>query len=345
MFNPRYQINQEILANCKKISSLITELNSQSVTKLVLVKFERLAREVSTYASTSIEGNPLPLTEVKKLLKNRPEFLRDSEQEVINYNQAIECLHQLFKTDKIKFNLSFACEIHGLVTKKLLPDFKSGNLRQEPVIVNDPRTGKTVYLPPNHGEVKSLLTELMDFCQKNKKNIDPLLLAGIFHKQFVIIHPFIDGNGRTARLLTKVLLASMGLNTFNLFSFENYYNQNITRYFEMVGVRGNYYEILAKIDFTDWLGYFTGGIIDELMRVKQKLEKEKPSWAAVLQPWHQQILTYIKQYGFITDKIYRSLTKRARATRHLDFRKLIGLDLIKMKGKGKATRYLSVGFS
>jgi len=87
----------------------------------------------------------------------------------------------------------------------------------------------------------------------------------------VLIHPFMDGNGRTTRLATKVLLTQMGLNTFNLFSFENYYNKNVTRYFQYVGERGDYYDLKDKIDFTNWLEYFTEGIIDELLRVQEIL--------------------------------------------------------------------------
>ena len=63
----------------------------------------------------------------------------------------------------------------------------------------------------------------------------------------------------------------MGLNTFNLFSFENYYNKNVTRYFQYVGERGDYYDLKDKIDFTNWLEYFTEGIIDELLRVQEIL--------------------------------------------------------------------------
>src|SRR3990167_3951893 len=100
------------------------------------------------------------------------------------------------------------------------------------------------------------MKELLDYIEKNANIVDPLILAGIFHKQMVIIHPFIDGNGRTTRLATKVLLAKMGLNTFNLFSFENYYNQNVTKYFETVGEQGDYNELVNRIDFTNWLSYF-----------------------------------------------------------------------------------------
>ena len=174
---------------------------------------------------------------------------------------------------------------------------------------------------------------------QNKKAVDVLILAGIFHKQFVIIHPFMDGNGRTARLATKAILAHMGLNTFNLFSFENYYNRNVAKYFEKVGVHNNYYDIKYKLDFTGWLEYFTDGSIDELLRVKKELETAVPTPEAVIKPYHRKILEHIKENGYITDKEYAGLTRRAKATRNKDFNKLIALGIIEKKGKGKATYY------
>ena len=131
----------------------------------------------------------------------------------------------------------------------------------------------------------------------------------------------------------------MGLNTFYLFSFENYYNQNVSRYFQEVGVLGNYYEIEDKIDFTSWLEYFTDGIIDELLRVIKELEKEKNSPDRELKEYHLKIIAYIKKKGYIADRDYALLTKRAKPTRNLDFRKLIAAGIIEKIGKGKATYY------
>jgi Fic family protein len=206
-------------------------------------------------------------------------------------------------------------------------------------LVNDPKLRKPVYLPPDHQDVPELMDNLIKYIHDNFNEIDPLILAGIFHKQFVIIHPFIDGNGRTARLVTKVVLALLGINTFKLFSFENYYNNNVTKYFGKVGVLGNYYDIKDNIDFTEWLEYFTDGIIDELMRINKELSKATANPRNKLQKYHNEILNYIKENGYITDKIYSELTDRAKPTRHLDFRKLIELGLIIQQGKGKSTYY------
>lgn len=343
-FIPRYAITERLLANIKQISSLVTELNHRRFTNIVLFELEQSAREVSSYASTSIEGNPLPLTEVKKILKSTPDHVRDSEKEVLNYNRALQELNQKLSVGKVDFSLDLILKIQNQVIEGLLPKFERG-LRQKAVVVNDPRTGQVVYLPPDIKDVKPMLGELIEFVSINRKSIDPLILAGIFHKQMVIIHPFMDGNGRTTRLITKVLLAAMGLNTFNLFSFENYYNQNVTKYFKTVGEFGNYYELEnlpagRQVNFTNWLEYFTEGIIDELLRVQKLLPTKSLDKEARLEEYHLKILNFIRKKGSITHREYAKLVKRAKPTRALDFQKLVELNLIERKGKGRATFYV-----
>lgn len=339
-FNPLYTITNRLLANINRINALVNELNNRRFPHIILVGFEKTAKAVSAYASTSIEGNPLPLTEVKKILKSKPEHIRNSEKEVLNYNQALEYLSKQFEKRKINLSIELILKIQEQITAGLLPQFESGKLRGVPVVVNDPRNGEVVYLPPDAKDVKVLMDDLITYVNDNVEKIDPLILAGIFHKQMVIIHPFMDGNGRATRLATKVLLAAMGLNTFNLFSFENYYNKNVTLYFQTVGEFGNYYELMDKIDFTPWLEYFTEGIIDELLRVKKQLGEVGIIPEAKLQPYHLKIIEFIREKGFIADRDYAKLSDRAKATRALDFQKLIKLGLIERKGKARATYYI-----
>ena len=340
MFAPKYTITDQLLLNITRINSLVRELNDRHFPRPILVDFEKNAREVSTYASTSIEGNPLPLTEVKRVLRSKPENIRNSEKEVLNYNHAIESLQNQFIKGNVEVSLPLILTIHHQIVKGLLPEYESGRLRQKPVVVNDPRTGKIVYLPPDHELVKELMNDLIQFVTQNKNKVDPLILAGIFHKQLVIIHPFMDGNGRTTRLATKVLLAKMGLNTFNLFSFENYYNQNVTRYFETVGEYGDYNDLMDRIDFTAWLEYFTAGLIDELLRVQKMLPVLSNSPETRLEEHHLKLLEYIEENGFINDRSYAALTERAKATRTLDFKRLIELGLIERRGGGRSTYYV-----
>ncbi len=339
MFEPRYTITSKLLANIKRIATLTVQLNHRSIPGLVVADLERRAVTLSAHTSTRIEGNPLPLTEVRRLLKSQPKNLRESEREVVNYNDALEVLNRLVGEGAPALTLRSILDIQGTVVAGLMESYHCGRLRAEPVVVNDPRSGEPVYLPPDHVDVEPLMRELVDYVVEDPDGVDPLILAGLFHKQFVIIHPFVDGNGRTARLVTKLLLAAMGLNTFPLFSFENFYNRNISRYFALVGVSGSYYELRGAIDFSAWLEYFTEGIVDELMRVLGDLETVSASPESTLREHHEKILAHIKEHGYITDRAYARLTDRAKATRALDFRKLMELRLIERHGKGRSTYY------
>jgi Fic family protein len=236
-------------------------------------------------------------------------------------------------------DLSSNLDIQKLVTNGLIPAHQNGRLRQEPVVVYDPVSREIAYLPPDYQDVPRLQNELIHFVQRSREQVDPLIIAAIFHKQFVIIHPFADGNGRSARLVTTALLASLGLNLFPLFSFENYYNQNISRYFQQVGLIGNYYDIVENVDFTPWLEYFTDGIIDELLRVEAAIAQQSKSYQ-VLKPHEIMIIDYIKVNGFITNQQYSEITTRAKPTRSKDFQELVEKGILERKGKTRGTYYV-----
>ncbi len=339
MFKPTYQLNNALLNNIVKIKNLITELNDQKFPELVLARFEKESYAISTHASTSIEGNPIPLTDVRKILKNAPQHVRDTEKEVLNYNKALEYLNTLVSKPKPITN-AFIRTAQSIVIDGLIDKKNVGRYRVDPVVVNDPRKRTIAYMPPNADDIALLMNELMSYLEKEYNIIDPLILAGIFHKQFVVIHPFMDGNGRTARLVTKYLLARMGLDTFQLFSFENYYNQNVTKYFSAVGVFGDFYELKETIDFTDWLIYFTDGIIDELLRVQKLL---KNSIAPNRLADHEKVLlAYTVKNGSISKSEYEKITERARSTQILDFKRLVDKNILVKHGKGKATYYTLV---
>lgn len=338
-FKPKYSISELLLANIKRIAEIIVELNTRRFSGVVLAELEKRAKEMSAFSSTSIEGNPLPLTDVKRILKTRPTNIRDSEREVLNYNKALVELDTVIKNEKQVFNLPLILNIQKTVVDGLIEEYRLGCLRAEPVFVNNPKTRQSVYLPPDHNDVSELMRTLLEYTERSEGIVDPLIVAGIFHKQFVIIHPFVDGNGRTARLATKALLAKMGVDTFNLFSFENYYNNDVTRYFQKVGELGNYYDIRDGVDFTSWLEYFTSGIIDELLRVSKELERTKDIQEPGLREQHRNVIAYIEKHGSIRDSEYAKLTDRARPTRNTDFRKLIELGIIEKFGNGRATYY------
>src|SRR3989344_4942437 len=119
MFDPRYAITDRLLANIKRINTLVNELNNRRFPHVVLVELEKTARAVSTYASTSIEGNPLPLTEVKKILKSKPAHISDSEKEVLNYNQALQNLNKKLEKGQMRLSVNLILRIQKQVTEGL----------------------------------------------------------------------------------------------------------------------------------------------------------------------------------------------------------------------------------
>ncbi len=340
MFKPKYDITPKLLENIKNITRLTTILNNRSFSKIVLVEFEKQAQILSTYASTSIEGNPLPLTQVKALLKNKPEHIRDSQQEILNYNQALQYLSNKINQNKTQISTNIILKTQQLITEKLLNEHQSGKFRKEPVVIYDTQNKTIQYMAPNWQEVPKMVQHLLEYINSNINKLDPLILAGIFHRQLVIIHPFIDGNGRTTRLITTKILALLGINIFKIFSFENYYNKNVSKYIQKVGSFGNYYDLKNEYDFTEWLEYFTDGIIDELERVKNNLKAQTLLPSNLLRPHDIKLINHIKEYGFIKDNQYAEITNRAKATRNQDFNRLISLGKIKRMGQGKATYYI-----
>lgn len=338
---PKYTISNKLLSTIREIGESLGELKSFHLSDQDLAKLEIEARELSSYASTSIEGNPLPLTDVKRLLKTHKENIRDTEREVLNYNEALQSLYADVRSGKFKLDIKTLEKIQGQVVHGLMDNpAHCGALRKAPVIIRNPRKiDEIVFIPPDSKDVKKLIGDLLKFIENNIGRIDPIILAGIFHRQCVIIHPFIDGNGRTTRLLTTAILGKAGLDLFEIFSFESYYNRNIMRYFKAVGLEGDYYDLKDDIDFSAWLEYFADGILDELRRVRKTLPVQagtKPR----LEPHHKQILTYIEKNGSITQREYGSISSRSLASRKLDFDKLVKLNLIKAEGTGRGTYYV-----
>lgn len=340
-WTPKYTISNKLLSTIREIGESLGELKSFHLSDQDLAKLEIEARELSSYASTSIEGNPLPLTDVKRLLKTQKENVRDTEREVLNYNKALQSLFADVRSGKFKLDIKTLEKIQGQVVDGLMDNpAHCGALRKAPVIIRNPRKiDEIVFIPPNSKDVRKLTGDLFKYIESNIAKIDPIILAGLFHRQCVIIHPFIDGNGRTTRLLTTAILGKAGLDLFAIFSFEDYYNRNISRYFKAVGLEGDYCDLKDDIDFSEWLEYFADGILDELRRVRKTLPEQartKPR----LEPHHKQILAYIEKHGSITQREYGNISSRSLASRKLDFDKLVKLNLIKAEGTGRGTYYV-----
>jgi Fic family protein len=127
--------------------------------------------------------------------------------------------------------------------------------------------------PPSWLEVEARVDDLFAWIEASKVHgtgdddpwIHPVILAGIAQHRLVWIHPFVDGNGRTARMLTTLLLSQRGYDFKYLFQLSSYYNEN----------RDDYYRTLrtadATGDHTEWLTFFLGGFSYQMVRIEERV--------------------------------------------------------------------------
>jgi Fic family protein len=158
-----------------------------------------------TYNSNAIEGNTLTLSETKVVLegitiggKSMVEHL-----EVINHREAILFVEDLI-TSKRSFSEWSIRNIHALILKEI-DNRHAGTYRDENVVISGAK-----HIPPKHYEIRDLMQKLMAEYTYEWRAFHPVIRATLLHGEFVKIHPFIDGNGRTSRLLLNFELMKNG---------------------------------------------------------------------------------------------------------------------------------------
>lgn len=194
---PPFEINNNMLSLVSDIMEKIGKLDNS----LNLDKNPRLRKQNrinSIHSSLAIENNNLSYEQVVDVINDKLVMGSQKEiQEVKNAYNAYEMLTELnpYSLDDLK-------KVHGVMT--FLTVKESGEFRKgsEGVFDGD----KCIFICPPADRVKSLMEDLFNWMKENKDNIHPLILSSIFHYEFVFIHPFSDGNGRTARLWQNIIL-------------------------------------------------------------------------------------------------------------------------------------------
>lgn len=160
-----------------------------------------------TYSSNALEGNSLTLTETKVLLEDgitvggKP--LRDC-YEASGHGKAYDFMLTTARAGELAFTEEMILRLHELFYSGIDPD-NAGHYRKTQVFI----TG-TDYLPPDPGEVPACMTAFVAELNRVKDSLHPVRLAAYAHRRLVDIHPFVDGNGRTARLLMNLILVNKG---------------------------------------------------------------------------------------------------------------------------------------
>lgn len=235
----------------------------------MLTSLRETARLTATHYSTQIEGNRLTQAQVEETLAGArfPGRERDAA-EVRNYYRAIEEVDRLAQRPAALTEADVRC-LHGLVLNgRLSPTpYRDGQN-----VIRDSLSGNIVYLPPEASDVPGLMADLLAWVNAELERADlPVpLVAALAHYQFATVHPYYDGNGRTARLLTTLLLHRTGYGLKGIYSLEEYYARNLTGYYEAlsVGDSHNYYFGRSESDVTGFISYFCAGMAEAFAAVR-----------------------------------------------------------------------------
>ena len=253
------------------------------ITPTMLAALRETARLVSTHYSTMIEGNQLSRDQVSRVIERQEHFpgRERDEREVLGYYAALERVEKLAGAAG-NVTEAHVQTLHALVMAGGRKRVKPTAYRDGQNVIRDGRTGRIVYMPPEAKDVAPLMRALVAWVAGSEADELPCpVRAGIAHYQFATIHPYYDGNGRTAQLLTTLLLHRGGYDLKGLYSLEEYYARDLNAYYRAltVGPSHNYYEGRAEADITQWVEYFCDGMADSFERVRARAEEASESGA------------------------------------------------------------------
>jgi cell filamentation protein, protein adenylyltransferase len=261
MFCPVFQITPKISKDLMEIEAIRQAVIALPIDIEMMRSLRETARLLTTHYSTQIEGNRLTQAQVAEAVagSHAPGRERD-EEEVRNYYRALEHVEQHSESGAPLSEASVQ-QIHGLAFhgKAIPTPYRDGQN-----VIRDSNSGAVVYMPPEAPDVSPLMADMIAWINTNleSQELPQPIVAGLAHYQFATIHPYYDGNGRTARLLTTLVLHKSGFGLKGIYSLEKHYARDLGAYYNAlaVGDSHNYYLGRAESDVTRFLEYFCRGM-------------------------------------------------------------------------------------
>ncbi|MCL5434830.1 MAG: Fic family protein [Patescibacteria group bacterium] len=356
MYQPKFTITNKILKNIGSIEASKEIIDKAPLLPYYEKEFRQDAIVRSVHFGTHIEGNELNLSQAEKVLEGVEIAARERDiQEVINYRKVMEYIGEsriqnspasTSEAGRAEFKIDeeLIKHLHKLTVNKILEPEKCGIFRKTQVVVKNSLTGEVSFKPPMAVAVPFQIKDLLLFIN-TPSEIHPVLKGGIVHYELVRIHPFLDGNGRVARVLSTLILFQEGYDIRKFFSLEEYFDSDA----------GAYYDALQSVsksegDLTGWLEYFSLGLSIELSKIKEKVEnisidaklKEKLGGKPLLLSNRQlRIIEYIQKTGFLQNQAFGSLFPMVSEDTILnELKSLVASGIVKKHGVTKGAKYI-----
>ncbi|MDE6408012.1 MAG: Fic family protein [Anaeroplasmataceae bacterium] len=273
----RVVLDNEILDSIIKIEKNKDAINLVNIPVFLSNRFRKNTKKRSSYASNKIEGNPLTFDQASEILEAQERHFLKPEQEIRNYYLALTFLEKKL-SKKDPFSIEMLLEVQKLICYGE-PKEKIGIRGAMPpgvlFAVWNQQTHQPEYIPPEYNEIVDLLKELVKYIKDSTDH--PLLKAAVLHYQLVTIHPFEDGNGRTARILSNYILSYYGYGFKDIGSLEEYFAYDIDEYYAclQMGLPVLYYDGRNNPPHPEiWIKYFLKVFLLYANKVLQIVNKE-----------------------------------------------------------------------
>jgi len=299
IWQPNYTITPATASGLMEIEAARAVVAQVPLPVAVQAELRRRARVRSTHYSTRIEGNRLTLHEAQAVIegryviddtvtftiklqaatKGRQVQFHGRERdvaEVRNYWNALLRVEE-WAAEKTPLTEKLIQRLHALVEHGVRA--RPTPYRDGQNAIRDSASGAIVYMPPVAKDVPQLMAAMVDWANgAEEEGLPAPLIAALVHYQFVTIHPYYDGNGRTARLLATFILHRGGYGLNGLLSLEEYHARDLDEYYRALAVHPhhNYYFGRRAADISSWVEYFIGTLAvvfttarDEVLRCSE----------------------------------------------------------------------------
>jgi len=258
-WSPRFTLTPAIARGLMQIEAARALVEHTPLPPAAEAELRAHARVRAVHYSTFIEGNRLTMSQAKAAIADANLQIAGRERdvsEVRNYWNALLRVEDWAQKKK-PLTEELIKRLHALV--EVGPRAKPTPYREGQNAIKNSSTGALIYLPPEAEDVPSLMASLVAWAAEAERSGLPApLIAGLVHYQFVTIHPYYDGNGRTARLLATFILHKGGYGLNGFFSLEEHHARDLPGYYQALTTHPhhNYYFGRSEADLTPWLEYF-----------------------------------------------------------------------------------------
>ena len=284
MYQPKFSITNNLLTYISRIESARSVIENAALVPAWEAKFRDDALSRTVHFGTKIEGNELTeeqaqqvvrlqgYVDPKDVAKKTGIVARDRDiQEVINYRNVCVWIDQQDSEQSVDlFSEKTLKTVHSLTMQKLIDEEFIAHYRDKQVVVRSATDGQVAFRPPVSVEIEYLILDFFEWLNSpQSQSVHPIFRAAITHYQLVYIHPFIEGNGRSARGLATLVLKTLGYDFKRFFSIEQYFDSDVDQYYQaLLSVQQS-----QGHDMTYWLEYFCYGLAIEIDKIRSQVMK------------------------------------------------------------------------